>query len=81
MTRITVFGAVSPCQDHANSAVCSIGRGREREGKGENFSMDLLVFGSFYQEKRDLDKVWGLADNFTKDLLGFGHGTLGESCK
>ena len=50
-------------------------------GQVENFAWDPLILGRFYQEEGDRGRVWGLAENFDKDLLVLGHGSSGHSCK
>ena len=45
------------------------------------FPKGPLVFGRFLHVVRDQGKVRGLVENFDRDILVFGRGSLSGSCK
>ena len=74
-----MFLALYYCRDRANRGINFV----QGEG-GVRFKIlprIPLFLGRFLQEMRDKGSVWGLADNFDKDLLVFGCGSLLGLCK
>ena len=69
-----MFWAVAPQGDCSNRCVCSIYG--YRGGQVELSSKDPLDFGRFTQDVRYQGRMWVLVDNFDKDLLVFGRGSL-----